>query len=80
MKNLKRPPQELYSEAEAAAALNISITRLYQLIDKHLLGGEGRRPESLEFTSTDLLLLGYWNTAKKKSGSASKILQMPPPK
>lgn len=77
MKNLKRPPQEIYSEAEAAAALGISITRLHQLLDKHLFGDNADRPDSLEFTSTDLLLLSYWNTARKSLASEHRVLQMP---
>jgi len=77
MKNLKRPPQEIYTEAEAADALEISIDRLHQLLDKHLFAGEDSRPESIEFTSTDLLLLSYWNTIGKKSPSDPKVLHMP---
>ena len=76
MKNLKRPPQESYSEAEAAAALGISITRLHQLLDKHLFGGEGIRPASMEFNSKYLLVLSYWMSVRKKR-SQHKLLQMP---
>jgi hypothetical protein len=77
MKNLKRPPQEIYTEAEAADALEISIERLHQLLDKHLFSAQDRRPESIEFTATDLLLLSYWNSVSKKSPPNQKVLQMP---
>jgi hypothetical protein len=77
MKNLKRPPQEVYTEAEAADALGISLSRLHQLLDKHLFSAHESRPDSIEFTATDLLLLSYWNSVTKKSPSDHKILQMP---
>ena len=57
MAKLKRSTKELYSEAEAAAALGISISRLHQLLDQYIFTNGNRRPEAIQFTASDLLLL-----------------------
>ena len=36
MPNTMKPSQEFYSEVEAAEALNMSVTRLYMLLDEHV--------------------------------------------
>jgi hypothetical protein len=61
MSNLNRSSRELYSEMEAAAALGISIARLHELLDRYIFTVANTRPQSIEFTASDLLLLGYWN-------------------
>ena len=53
--------KELYSEAEAAEFLGISISQLHQLLDTHIFTTEDARPTDLAFQPSDLLLLGYWN-------------------
>ena len=76
MSNLKSSSPELYSEAEAAAALGISIARLHELLDKYVFTGENRRPRPIDFTSSDLLLLGYWNNLHAQS-TGSNVIPMP---
>ena len=53
--------KDLYSEAEAAHMLGISIARLHQLLDQYVFNVGSRRPPNIEFTSGELLLLSYWN-------------------
>ena len=76
MSNLKSSSPELFSEAQAAAALGISIARLHDLLDKYVFTGENRRPQSIEFTSSDLLLLGYWNNISAQPTTAN-VIPMP---
>jgi prophage maintenance system killer protein len=75
MSNVNRSSQESYSESEAAAALGISISRLHDLLDKHVFTAGNKRPQSIDFTASDLLLLGYWNTLTQPP--ASKVIAMP---
>lgn len=75
MSNLKRLPKDTYTEVEAAALLRISVSRLHQLLDEHIFTQGTRRPPSLEFTSSDLLLLSYWNSPE--DSSPARILRMP---
>jgi hypothetical protein len=63
MSNLKRLPKDSYTEAEAAAALGVTVARLHQLLDEHIFTDGARRPRAIEFTSSDLLLLSYWNSS-----------------
>ncbi len=77
MTNPDRPFKESYSEAEAAAMLNITVARLHQLLDQHIFTRGNRRPESIEFTSSDLLLLSFWSKNGKSIPSARRVLQMP---
>jgi len=76
MSNVRSSPPELYSEAEAAAALGISIGRLHQLLDQYVFTGDNKRPQSIDFTSSDLLILGYWNNLSAQP-AASKVIPMP---
>ena len=78
MSKLKSTSQELYSETEAAAALGISIPRLHDLLDRYVFTGGNIRPASIEFTASDLLLLGYWNTSSERP--QAKIISMPKPR
>ncbi len=75
--NADRPLKEHFSEAEAAAALGISITRLHELLDAYIFTQGNKRPEWLEFNSNDLLLLNYWNKSEKSPPAARRVLQMP---
>ena len=61
MSNLKRLPKNWFTENEAAAALGVSLNRLHQLLDQHIFTEGNERPTNIEFTASDLLLLGYWN-------------------
>ena len=75
MSNLKRLPKSSFSETEAAQYLGITISRLHQLLDQHVFTGDCRRPECIEFTSSDLLLLRYWNTQEPPPRSG--VIEMP---
>jgi Ser/Thr protein kinase RdoA (MazF antagonist) len=77
MTNADCPLKESFSEAEAAAALGISIARLHQLLDQYIFTQNSKRPEWLEFNSNDLLLLSYWNKSEKVHPPRRKVLQMP---
>jgi prophage maintenance system killer protein len=76
MSNLNRSPQDTYSETEAAAALGITVARLHELLDKHIFTEGNKRPKSIEFTASDLLLLSYWNQ-DSKHGPTREVIQMP---
>lgn len=76
MSTLKRLPKNWFTEAEAAAALGITLNRLYQLLDRHIFTEGSERPKNIEFTSSDLLLLGYWNNQEPPR---THVLQMPNP-
>ncbi len=75
-KCLNRSAKEFYSETEAAAALNVSIARLRRLLDQYIFTDGAQRPPFIEFTSGDLLLLGYWNQNSKTSVS-NTVIEMP---
>jgi hypothetical protein len=78
MTSPNRPLKELYTEAEAAAALGITIVRLHQILDEHIFTQGNVRPESIEFTSNDLLLLNFWNkNANLPPPPARRVLRMP---
>ena len=66
---------QLYSEAEAAAALGITVTRLHELLDAHIFTNGNVRPRSIQFTSNDLLLLGYWSNGQRTT--SSEVITMP---
>ncbi len=76
MSGLNRFSRELYSEAEAAAMLGISIARLHELLDRYVFTGDNRRPAAIDFTSSDLLLLAYWNNSDERP-TANNVIPMP---
>jgi len=51
---------EIYSEAEAAEALGITLAELHRLLDQHIFT-DGPRPQNLDFRYSDLLLLSVWS-------------------
>jgi len=57
----KAVTKDYYSETEAARALGITIARLHQLLDRYVFNVGTSRPPNIEFASSDLLLLSYWN-------------------
>ena len=57
----KAVTKDYYSEAEAARMLEITIARLHKLLDQYMFNAGSQRPPDLEFNSSDLLLLSYWN-------------------
>lgn len=66
---------QLYSEAEAAARLGITVARLHQLLDQHIFTSGTPRPQSIQFTAGDLLLLGYWCSSPRSL--SSEVITMP---
>jgi len=76
MAKLKRTTKELYSEAEAAAALGITVGRLHELLDQHIFTVGNLRPNAIQFTSSDLLLLRYWIQDSRRT-RMSEVIPMP---
>jgi hypothetical protein len=64
---------EMYTEQEVASLLEISIPRLYELLDKHIFNDGSRRPANLTFTNAELVLLGFWQRSQPKG----KLVRMP---
>jgi hypothetical protein len=71
MQNMKN--YEMYSEADAADALGISLARLHELLDQHVFNDGVARPAGLTFTNAELLLLGFWQRTEPNP----KVLRMP---
>jgi hypothetical protein len=67
-----RTAKDCYTEAEAAAELNISVERLNHLLDRKLFNDGSGRPATLSFQSTDLILLRFWLEQDQP-----KLIQMP---
>lgn len=58
---IQKDDKEFYSESEAARILGISVARLHLLLDENVFNDGSRRPSNIELTSSDLLLLQFWN-------------------
>ncbi len=65
--------KEFYTEVEAAEALNMSVTRLYMLLDEYVFNDGSARPEQLKFRNSDLVLLKFWD----RSTVNPKVVRMP---
>jgi hypothetical protein len=65
--------KEFYTEREVAETLGLSIPLLHMILDENIFNDGTPRPEKLEFTSSDLLLIEFWH----KTMPASKVLRMP---
>ena len=76
MAKANRSTKDLYNEAEAAAALGITLTRLHQLLDHYIFTNGNLRPVAIQFTASDLLLLNYWSNDSKRSVS-HEVITMP---
>ena len=76
MAKLKRSTNEMYNEVEAAVALGISVGRLHELLDQYIFTNGNQRPQALQFTSGDLLLLSYWNN-DASSPATQEVITMP---
>ena len=68
-----RTAKDSYTEAEAAAELKISVERLHNLLDRKLFNDGSSRPGTVNFQSTDLILLRFWLDQDQP-----KLIQMPP--
>jgi hypothetical protein len=73
MNNAKKPFKEFYTEIEAAEVLGVSVTRLRLLLDEHVFNDGSGRPDTLTFTGSDLVLLGFW----QRSTPNPKVVRMP---
>jgi hypothetical protein len=67
------PVKELYTEAEAADYLNLSVMGLHGLLDEHIFNDGNPRPDDLTFCEADLVLLGFWNKTRENP----KVIRMP---
>ena len=65
----------LYDEKEAAAALGITVAHLHEILDQHIFTLGNPRPHGLQFTSNDLLLLGYW--CNEPRTATHEVITMP---
>lgn len=68
-----RMAKEFYTEAEAAAALQISVELLHIVLDRHIFNNGTSRPAECTFRSSDLTLLRYWADTLE----SAKVLPMP---
>lgn len=68
-----RAAKEFYTEAEAAAALQISVEQLHHVLDRHIFNNGTDRPSECTFRSSDLTLLKYW----ADNPEPAKVLAMP---
>lgn len=73
MKNSNLPAKSLYTEAEAADFLGISLTRLHMILDENLFNDGGERPADVCFQPADLVLLSFWH----RSMAHPKVVRMP---
>jgi len=60
MHNLKMSVKQIYNEREASEALGIALPLLHVILDAHIFNDGTPRPENVEFTSADLLMIAYW--------------------
>ena len=65
----------LYDERRAAAALGITVARLHEILDQQIFTEGNPRPHGLQFTSNDLLLLGYWCNVERPA--TGEVITMP---
>jgi hypothetical protein len=68
-----RKNEDLYSELEVANQLGISVSRLHDILDRHIFNDGTKRPEGLTFTHAELVLLEFW----RRSEPNPKVVRMP---
>ena len=71
MPNIKSMPKQSYNEKEAAEALGITIPMLHAILDKYVFNEGAPRPENVEFTAADLLMIGYWAEQPETKAAAA---------
>jgi hypothetical protein len=71
--SLQKPMKQYYSESEAAHLLCISLEALHEILDKHVFTADNPRPNELEFTHSELLLLSVWAKPERDGN----VLEMP---
>jgi hypothetical protein len=67
----------VYDEREAALALGVTLARLHEVLDQHIFTEGNARPPALQFTSNDLLLLGYWCNSPLPGERENTVITMP---
>jgi hypothetical protein len=60
MLSLKKPIKQFYSEPEAAHTLGISLEALHAILDEHVFTADHPRPEFMELTHAEMILLSVW--------------------
>jgi len=75
MPRSNRSARKLYTEREAAAALRTTVAHLHEVLDRHIFTDGNPRPQCIQFTSDDLLLLGYW--CGNQRDSSREVITMP---
>ncbi len=73
MQTTKQPAKDIFTEEEVAYQLGISISSLHQLLDEHIFNDGTPRPARVEFTASDILLLGFWRELRPNP----KVVRMP---
>jgi len=73
MTNSYQPAKSIYTEAEAADLLGISLVRLHMILDQYLFNDGGERPPDVVFQPSDLVLLKFWNRTMPNP----KVVRMP---
>ncbi|PSH04605.1 MAG: hypothetical protein CXZ00_07275 [Acidobacteria bacterium] len=71
--NARKTMKQFYTETEVAHALCISLEALHELLDKHVFDLDNPRPDVLEFTHAELLLLSVWAEPER----ACNVITMP---
>jgi hypothetical protein len=73
-----RKRNELYSETEVADILDITREQLHELLDRHVFNDGSERPEELTFTSSEVVLLGFWQKGARSADDLNrKVIHMP---
>jgi len=65
--------QEFFTEQQAADRLGISLDRLHFLLDENVFNNGTKRPNDLELTRSDIVLLQFWD----RSTENPKVVRMP---
>lgn len=73
MQITRQSAKDVYTETEAAEALGISLSTLHQILDEHVFNDGTPRPERVDFTSSDLVLLEFW----REMIPNAKVVRMP---
>lgn len=73
-----KPLKHFYSETEAAHYLRISLPALHEILDAHVFNAAHPRPEKMEFTHGELLLLSIWaEPGQEQDHAESNLVMMP---
>lgn len=65
--------EPLFTEAEAAQRLGVSLQRLHRVLDENIFNNGDQRPPECVFRSSDLVVLAFW----LQTHLSRKVLRMP---